>query len=64
MEWGPAPWRGINEGRKVPAHSETTSWAGIERSFRTSDKIAATGVKKAKQREITTEITINQHFPA
>ena len=67
---GPALWRGRSGGRKVSAHSETPSWVGWGgmglaggKTSEPQKRTAATGARKAKQREFTTEIAAHQHFP-
>ena len=54
---------GTYKGGKVFTHLETPSQREMG-ADRTSEGSTATGEQKAKQREFSTEISANQHFPA
>lgn len=50
--------------RKSFPHSETTSQVRTGGSFQTSEGSAVVGAQETKWREFTTEVIVEQHFPA
>ena len=56
IQTGPVPLGGSYKGGKVSAQQEILSLAGKGRSFRASEESAGTGVQRAKQKGLHTEI--------
>ena len=50
--------------RKIFLHAQNPSQVGTGVSFRTSEGSTATGARKAKWREFSTGIAVDQHFKA